>query len=76
MFHSNFTEVWDMSSFINGPQIKLKAEGIMSCFNYRLTGNVKCMLTVLQYRKCKFPLTLFLVLNALESAEHTIINRY
>lgn len=64
-----------MSSFINGLQIKLKAGGIVSCFNYRLTGMLSARSVSCRKGSVNF-LFLFLVPNTLEAAERTIINRY
>lgn len=60
-----------MSSFINGLQIKPKAGGIMSCFNYSLTG----MLSVHSVSCIKGSVNLlllffFLALSTLQIAEH------
>lgn len=64
-----------MSSFKNGLQIKPKAGGIVSCFNYRLTvmlsaGSVTCREGSVNF------FFLSLIPSTLEAAEHTIINRY
>lgn len=61
-----------MSSFINGPQIKPKAGGMVSCFNYRLTGMLSARSVSCKKGSVNFFL-LFLVPNTLEAAEHTII---
>lgn len=64
-----------MSSFINGLQIKPTAGGIVSCFNYHLTGMLSVCSVPCKKGSVNF-LLLFLVPNTLEAAECTIINRY
>lgn len=60
-----------MNSFINGLQIKPKAEGIVSCFNYPLTA----MLSARSVSCRKGSVNFFLAPNISKAVEH-IRNRY